>query len=224
MGLALDGTANNNGSIIDGTSQTNVLTTANANDIICVITSGGFQTTSVTAAGLTFSQVAQLEAFGTYLGLFTAQSPLALSALTITSNQAGTVDTNMYSFGISGAPLTDYFDPNGALPTTVDTEGANLSFTTTNPLNFLLAIYHMGSTQNPTAGSGWIEMFSSGLEHNVLIEYQIVTTPQSGLVATIGGGATDNLSGIAAGIVGLPQLTFASQTLNLPITGSVVVT
>jgi hypothetical protein len=136
------------------------------------------------------------------------KSTSALSNEAITVNFSGvapviTVDV----FAISGADTTIINDSNVALPNTTVTSGNTVSLTTSNANDFLIGFYGFNSTANPTQGAGWTLISGANF---FMTEYKIVSATQSGTVATIGTGDTDEAAGIADAVIaasGGPPLT-----------------
>jgi hypothetical protein len=203
--LALDGSAQ--GPLGSGnTTCTVTLTTTNANDLIVVSLvsndSNPSQTVTVTGAGLTWSQRLDQNTGSTsqHIRMFTAVAASPLSAQVITC----TIGTGVYSFGvasafgISGANTGSPFDAHSGLP--VGGTSDPLSISTTSSKDFIIGMFRMGATSSPTAGSGWTTIIGA---NNQLVEYQIVSSPQTSLSVTIGTGVGDSNAGIADAIVGL---------------------
>lgn len=198
--LALDG---NVGVAINGTPTASVnLTTTSANDVIIVLVAHGGGTVSVTSPHLTFTQRASANRFGSqFVYEFSAisASPLT-SPETITFTNSAANSGMMNAFGISGANTTSPFDPNGALPGIVGTGGPGGSYasaTTTNSNTFIYGIISFDSTANPLPGTSnnWLALQTlSGppFPFSFLTEYQIVSSPQTGLLLNSSNGpATD---------------------------------
>jgi uncharacterized glyoxalase superfamily protein PhnB len=198
------------------------LTTANANDVIVVdVLSQRLQggTISVAdSANLIWHQRAVVGNGPYSVYEYYAIAPTALSNDTITVNLIGgsTKLLDVNAFGVTGANTSSPFDSNVSSPVTPAASTGSIS--TGNANDFIFAGYAFSTTAVPGAGSGWTALNANG--SNFLSEYQIVSKPQVGLVAT--ASATDETGGIvdaivqASGPTATARLTVdAGSTLNL---------
>ena len=114
----------------------------------------------------------------------------------------------MNAFAISGANASFPFDANAsALAISASSTGA---VTTSNADDFIFAGYRFASDSTPSAGTGWNAINASG--GNFLSEYQIVSTTQTGLVAT--ASSPDEIGGIGDAVQAAPPTrTAASVTV-----------
>jgi hypothetical protein len=194
--LELDGNGFSSTSV--GSPSTNVtLTTANVNDVIILnIEENGTTVGSVSdAAGLTWNLQAVAGTGGDLLYQYYAVAPNALSADAISVNFAGTASfVDLNAFGISGANTSSPFD-NTSIPGTSDS--STVSVTTSNANDLILAAYRLFPA-NPSAGSGWTANESGDY---YLSEYQIVSTAQAGLVATVSNSGGTINGGIVDAVV-----------------------
>lgn len=189
MALALDGSAKGNSGSSSAFSLS--LTTANTNDLICMVSLTSDVVNSVTAAGLTFTLAPGFPngASGNILTLFTAPSSGTLSALSITANIASSAFITMAVFGISGANTSSSFDAS-AIKTT-NASASPLSLNTTAANTFILGIFD----DNAGAGSGFTDIGAPG--NFLCAEYQIVSSPQSGLAVVTSAPNTADAMAIA---------------------------
>jgi hypothetical protein len=125
-----------------------------------------------------------------------ASSALTSESITVHTNSSGFL--TVCAFAVSGYSMTDVFDPNGALPNVSGTGSgsgsANPTFTTTNPDNFLIACYRQNVSSSTTAGTGWTLITGSNF---LVVEYKVVSTTQSGLVASISANNENGIIGDA---------------------------
>lgn len=147
------------------------LTTANANDIIVVVSAVEGTTTpnvsSVTGGGLTFTLRSRNNfnpSGGGYVSVevWSALATTALSAVVFTVNYTATYDdAAVMAFGVSGCNTAVPWDSNVSLPNMTHTAGTPLSFTisTSNPDDLLLM--SLGASNNVASypePSGWTKV------------------------------------------------------------------
>lgn len=172
MSLALDG----NSGLQGGTSSVVMsLTTANGSGIIVVSGIANAGISSVTAAGLTFTQRADNPSPHTFE--WTALYTTNFSG-NITINLASAAGASAVAFGISGAKIAAPFDTNVSLPAL--SASASPSATTSNANDFIIALVEPNGASS-VPGAGWTLIATGGF---FTAQYKIVATTQSGLVAT----------------------------------------
>lgn len=189
MALSLDGSGHN---AVSAATVNVALTTANTNDIICVVaTTNGGPVTSVTATGLTFALKAlDPPASATDIELWYAVAAATFSG-NITINTTSSAFLAGDAFGVSGADTATIWD--GAA---VTGNPDPLSISTTNANTFILGAFR-GGTASPTSGAGWTQISGADFQ---LTEYQVVSSTQSGLSVTQTTGAGGANGGIAIAI------------------------
>jgi hypothetical protein len=212
VALALDG-SNQGSSVSSGTTFSCTLTTTQSNDIIILViecNSTGSNSVSdihdgssvISDGAWTFIASSYNTADGPNLPLivYYAVAPTPLSSATITVTMSGAVDFGeVAAFGISGANTLTPLDNNGSLPATISGSATDpLSVSTNNPNDFIFGAYRT-NTASPTSGSGWTQIIGNSY---MLIEYQTVSSNQSGLSVTIGTGAGSANGGVATAIMG----------------------
>lgn len=112
-------------------------------------------------------------------------------------------------FEINGCPTSAYFDTNGVLP--VVTSTADPISISTSAANTIIFAGFKSNNGSPPPGSGWTQVVAD--TNNLLVEYQIVSAPQSGLSATVGGIANGQSTAcygdaiVVAGAVGPPPVS-----------------
>jgi hypothetical protein len=175
--------------------------TTNTNDIICVaITSNGGPVTGVSSVALgALTPINSTFVSGTpaqSMDLYCKFSAAAQTGDSITVSTTSSAFVEAIVWGISGAASSNFVDTTTL--TSVNSAAHMSINTNSSPTHeFIIAVYRTGFT-NPTAGAGWSQVTLSGLF--TLVEYQIVSTAQVGLSATIGAGDTTQNAGVAAGI------------------------
>jgi hypothetical protein len=178
-----------------GTTGTATLSTTLTNDIIvvgAVSNVGGASATNpvVDTAALTWTS--RYNASGSsQIYWAKAASTLSSDVITYTNNGSASI-LQVFALAIHGANLTSPFDPNGALPHRVAT--GDTSVTTTNNFTVPLAVYSMSSTGSPTAGSGFTGLSHSGCFS--IMEYKIVSTPQTALDMALTTGVGNQNGGV----------------------------
>ena len=213
--LAIDGTSFS-GSYVSATSANVILTTANPNDVIILnIAYNGPAIASISdTAGLTWHERAVAGSSGSQIYQYYAIAPNALAADSITVNFAGTAGYHaMEAFGIVGANTLSPFDTNASVPGT--SNSSTVSATTSNANDLIFATYRFFGS-NPTAGSGWNTI--DGGSDGYLSEYQIVSAPQAGLVATTSSGENGGIIDAVVAAASTGPSTVAS-VVDLPASG-----
>lgn len=208
MALSLDGTASVFGG--SGTSvATGTLTCSNAGNVIVVaIVSNGSDVSSVTGGGVTFSSRGKTNSGSNYTETWVGYASGTFNAA-VTVNFTGTSSfATVHAFGINGAPSSSYFDSHGSLPSI----GTTLPGTVSTSANdtFIFAALRASDTPNPLSTGSWTQILGSSGDGYMLTEYQIVSSPQSGLSVTgnFPGGDTEHI--IADAVVqdgGSPPVT-----------------
>ena len=200
--LAIDGNGfSNQSTVLPSASVT--LTTASANDVIILnIVENGSAIASVSdTAGLTWQERAVAGTSPYPIYQYYAIAPHALSADSITVNFTSSplyypYYVDLHAFGISGANTSSPFDTNASIPAT--SNNSTVSATTSNANDLIFAAYRL-SAPTASAGSGWTAIGASA--DNYLSEYQIVSTTQSGLVATASLATGQENGGIIDAVV-----------------------
>jgi hypothetical protein len=194
MALSLDGSAHSNAV---ASVATVTLTTSNSDNVIMlqVATNQG-PVTSVTSSGLTWSFIA---ADGTssisQLEFWYAIASSPLSSHVITVNNTGNGFTTIDAFGVSGVDTSSPFDADASTPAT-NSSNADLLISTDTADTFIISGYRMSNTASPSQGAGWIKI--SGANY-ALSQYQIVSSTQTNLAATIASGSRNG--GVALALV-----------------------
>lgn len=182
-GLSIDGTANGNTG--SGLTTTATLTTTQTNDriVVMVETNDNPGVSSVAdTAGLTWTLRA------TNLGGPSGQdfeewSAVSSGVLTADVITVTTVHASFTTIGVAAISGSTGFDPVTA--NTVNGAGTVTIPTTSHANAIIYAGYRVG-TASPTAGAGWSTIFAGNF---FLFEYQIVSSIQTGTVATISAGS-----------------------------------
>ena len=131
-----------------------------------------------------------------------------LSADAITVNFTGTASyVDLNAFGISGANTSSPFGTSAPVTATTST-GA---LTTSNANDFVFAGYRFASDATPGAGSSWTAINAGSGYY--LSEYQVVSAPQTGLVAT--ASTTDENGGIVDAVQAAASTSGAGGALTV---------
>jgi hypothetical protein len=172
-------------------AQTVTLSTTLTNDeiIVGVSFNVGAGVSISDTAGLTWNTIAGSNAKAAIYQA-KATSVLTSDVITYTNNSIPGVGA-VYALAIHGANLVSPFDPHAGLP--VFAASGNVSVPTTNQFTVPFAVYSMNSTGSPTAGAGFTGQAASGCFS--IMEYQIVSTAQSGLAMALTTGALDQNAG-----------------------------
>jgi hypothetical protein len=215
MALALDGTPQSSTGSTGGTpTVTYTLTTSHANDIIIVASeSNGTIITGVTGPGLTFTRRALNTTQTVEEWSAVASAPLSSAPIVITYASSGSF-FSACAFAISGADTSTIWDSNVGLPVTGGT-AADPTVSTTNANDIIIGIFRFGSTSDPTPGAGWTTIVAPAGGF-FLVQYKIVSAPQSGLTVAVGTGSGDENGYIVDAVVqagGSPSaaVTFATK-------------
>lgn len=171
MALALDGSA-----IGNATATTVAVTlTTTGPGLVFVTFASNAAVSSVTAPGLTFTQVSGLpynNSTSNFVDIWWAVSAGALSSKVITGNMSSSTFVTPIAFGISGADTVSPFD--GAV---VTNSGTSIQISTSNANTFIFAVE---VDNNTTVGSGFTQLQSS--TNFNFSDYKIVSTTQTNLV------------------------------------------
>jgi hypothetical protein len=173
--LALDGSVA--GFSASAHTQTLTMTTTGAGVIVVVIEANAGPVTGITdSAGMTWTK---RKSGG--VGIFTmetwyAVSTAARSGVVITITQTGTDFISACAFGVSGVNPTAIFDGNPSLP--VGNSAGHVVMSTTANSNFMYAAYRTSSIATPVGGAGFTTISAANF---LLVEYKIVSTPQTNL-------------------------------------------
>lgn len=194
--LSVDGLGGEN----SNTSITNAvsITTSLSNNIImvCVIANGNNVVSVVGSSLGSFTlrtRIISGNNVETWWKLATA--PL-ISTEVITVTYAGAGFNTVTAFAVNGAKTSAPFDTNVVLPVVGASDPLSVSTTASNTLVF--GTYRL-STGNPTAGGTF-----TGIKLNsdfMLTEYNIYSSPQTGLAVPVGVGVGTANGGIADAIV-----------------------
>jgi hypothetical protein len=211
MTLALDG--HGHGTLATGSTFSVSLTTTGGSGqiVVCIGTNNTTNPsiTSVTAAGLTFLQRTNFFSGSGWTSMNTWVAPYTSNfsgSITITANgtQAVTADV----FGISGADTTASvtagsppFDSNAALP--AHSASGNVTGQHTSSANtFIFSAVSVSAASDPGgAGAGWTALPGSNANF-LLVQYQIVSSTQTGLTSATATSADDKGSILDAIIAG----------------------
>jgi hypothetical protein len=223
--------------VIDGTAAptftrasgpvTITLTTTKPNDLIVIVpvynAPGGTFVTSVTGGGLTFAHRAtggDADAGGANnIEEWWAVAPTVLNAVTFTVNfnqsNVGAPEgpyTQLMAIGIAGANTAAPFDVNANLPIQVyltnlptDPVSVNTSYISSE------MILGMFRAVAPTAGPGFTTAITGT---NTIIEYDVVSSAQTGLSVGLTVGAGSSNGGIVDAIVSASSYTLIAQATN----------
>jgi hypothetical protein len=206
MALALDGSAHNNSS---ASSTAVTLTTTQPNDIIAVlaISNAGVDASSVSGGGLTWNNRAILDTgTGVHIGYWWAVASTVLTSATITVTPFFGAYTTVDAFAVSGANTSSPFD--GSVITNSVNPAAPLSINTTHANTFIFGHFEGGSL---VAVAPLAKLSTSLPADFALVEYEIVSTTQTGLSVTVTVPGNAN-TGIADAI--LAAAAAGTQTLT----------
>ena len=184
------------------------LTTTLSNDIIVVMayneaaSGGGVAVSSVTAAGLTFTQrsISNASTHGS-LEVWWAPSTGILTAETITVAWSGTFDDSaILAFGVNGCNLTNPWDGNGALPAKASFNGTGTpsvtGVSTTSSSDHLISGSGnvFGTLSMPSGWTTPIQIGNGGGANGASIwaSTLAVSSPQSGQTVTWSGSTFGN--------------------------------
>jgi hypothetical protein len=191
MALSLDGTASIYAT--SGTSfATGTLTCSNAGNVICVaITKNGAgDVSSVTGTGATFTFRAKSATGANNIEWWTGYAAGTFSSA-VTVNMASSASfATVHAFGVNGAPSSSYFDTHSGIPTT-NTSDADLTISTSNADDFIFGGYREGSTDNPSAGTGFTRILGGTGSGYQLTEYKIVSSTQTSLAIARGSSGVN---------------------------------
>jgi hypothetical protein len=204
MSLALEGTPQN-------VDQGNVLPAFTTSLPSQVFIAGNIDSSmsvaSISGGGLTWSQRARAVSGGDSIQLWTAQAaaPLAGMVATLTFSGSPTF-RNFCIFAFSGQNDSTIFDPNASVPAVEDSQADPILISTDNPDDVIIACFLMAGISNPTAGSGFTQI--SGQSY-FLVEYKIVSAPQTNLSCGVGNGSGFAAANVADALMGAPPSSVA---------------
>lgn len=205
MSLSLDGHIL--GHTDAGTAISASLTTSNSNDVIVVTVISNVAVSSVTASGLTFTEVSGLpfSVGGNFVDFWWAPASLPLGSLSITVNTSTSTYITMIAFGISGANILTPFD--GAV---VTNNGSDVTISTTAANTF---IFGTAVDNSVTPSGGFTEIETQTLFN--LTEYEIFSSPQTSL--TVGTGSSGKAWAAVAVVAGAstPTSNFSPMPMKL---------
>lgn len=218
MAISISGTAHKN--ITSGSSTTVALTTSGPAKIIVVATinqTTDAPMTSISSANTSGWSLRARQANGTAGNSIEIWSGVAAAALTseiITLTFAGSIGFGTFDiFGVAGADAA-IWDANAALPDKQTT--GTCSITTTASETMLLGCYRC-ALSNPTAGAGWSVIGNTNFQ---LVEYKLVSSPQSAMPAAISSGTPN--AGLGDAIVALASPSGRGRVVGSPILDSVI--
>lgn len=145
---------------------------------------------SISGAGLTWSNRALIGGIFDRIELWTARASGSLSSQTMTvvlSGSASFITLDLFAF--SGQDTSTIFDANVSIPKTQASDP--ISVNTTNANDVVIACYRPNAS--PTAGAGFTLISGADFAG---IEYKIVSAPQTGLSCTLTSGAGQANGGI----------------------------
>ena len=213
--LAIDGSGFlNTSSSVSSAAVT--LTTANAHDVIILdVAENGTSVSSISdTAGLTWHQVAVAGTSPDLIYQYYAIANSALSGDAITVHFSGSANyLDLNAFGISGANTSAPFDSNASLAAT--SNSSTVSASTSNANDLIFAAYRFGGLPTATAGSGWTAISAPSSDY-YLSEYQVVSSAQTGLVAT---ASPSNENGGIVDAVIQATVTTVSSVVESPSSG-----
>ncbi len=204
--ISLDGSAIGNSGSTGSTTVT--LTTTQANDVIVVFVVTNFaSSTTVSSPTLgTFALRATASPGSQPITEWYSVSVGILTSEVITISSSGGTFVTATAFAVHGAKTSAPFDLNGSLPATSTTDPVSVS--TTSAPTMVIGGFRANVASTP-AGTGYTVIQSNSFF--ALTEYQIVSSPQSGLSVTMGSGA-----GTSGGSIGDAIVQGSSIAENIP--------
>lgn len=194
--LALDGSAGSNST---GFSSAVTLTTTAAGVVTCALlmNSAGNITGITDDAGLTYTVRETNFSGGDHVETWSAISAGAHASNTITAvfNDSSGF-TTMVCFGVSGTPASSVYDVNVSLPNKGNSDPRTVSTTAAD--TFIYGAFRMNGTPSPTAGTGFTTLYGANY---FVVEYKIVSAPQTALSVPLATGAGDSNGAIADALV-----------------------
>jgi len=202
-------------SVSGNTNAMPALSTSRPNDLIIVDVSlkpegnvSAISVSSPTIGSFTECAFETYTFYGWGLFRFAAAAPTILTNEVITislgSPEISGSEMSAIAYAISNANTSI---PEGAVTGINGGGGVDpLSFTTTSPVEMIIATYRENTVANPTgcAGFGWTQIGASGASNFLLTEYKVVN-PGTFSVTQSGAAANNAVVGIINGIVGLSQ-------------------
>ncbi|HXW36993.1 MAG TPA: hypothetical protein VEJ36_03710 [Nitrososphaerales archaeon] len=190
------------GSVASGTTLSATLTSCQANDLIVVVITGSSTTetvSSVTATGLTFTARTSETGNGESVFEYYAYTTTALTSelVTVTMSAAHSYDVEV--FGVTGVSSSSKYDPNASVPGKATgtggffgTDPSVTGISTTNPTDLIVGLEGDSSGTIQTAGTGFTLLASHTNTGQVIsVEYEIVSSTQSGVTVSFGTATTD---------------------------------
>jgi hypothetical protein len=195
----LDGAAHANSS---GATTTAVLTTTKINNIIVafITTNGGGVSDGCTLNGTAMTLRATAGVGSSIMEMYWILSAGILTAANVVYTPTSANFTTVDVFAINGAHTAAPFDVNGVLPVIGSADPLSISTTAANTI-IIGGFRNTTGTTSPGAGYTAIGTGGVGTTDFQLIEYQIVSSAQSGLSVTMGTGAGSSNHCIADAIV-----------------------
>lgn len=185
----------------------------NANSLVASISITTTKPNNVIVVMVFSNQGPLVSVIGSTLGAFTkrtstgsganimeewyAISPSILTMEIITATCPAIGYSAMIGFAVNGAKTSAPFDTNVALPSIGATDPVTVSTTAANTM--VLGAFRM-STNTPSAGAGFTQI-ENPADAFMLVEYKIVSSPQTNLSVTVGTGAGTTVSSIGDALV-----------------------
>lgn len=212
--LALDGTP---ATAYAGTGSTIALTitTTQSNDVLifAILPNDGNPASGISGGGLTWTKRTSTVVccFPNNIDEWWAIAPSPLTGVTITATLSSSTFYSGALFAISGANTSTPYDVNGSLPVT-GIGNTPLTLSTTNADTFIINEQRFASTSSPTPDAGWTGIASGGGGY-FLVEYKIVSSPQTSLTISSGSTGSSAVIGDAIQIAGATPTYFPSTAL-----------
>ena len=185
MALALEGTPQYGVNTGGGDVVLPAFTTSNPSIVFVVMGRQGGSYGTPTGSGLTFTSRGGSYSGANFIDVYYAIASSALAGVVITAPDTSSSYTQAVVFAVSGYNTSTPFDTNGSVPASGSADPISISTTETN--TFIFGAFG-GSQANFTPGSGW-SLIASPTNGYFLVEYQIVSSAQTGLSVDIGTGA-----------------------------------
>ena len=199
------------GSVSSGTTITLTLPSCKAGDLIVVAISGSSSSGTLAVssvsdtAGLTYTQRTSEKAGGESLFEWYAFSTGSLSSDTITVRMSATHAYSIEAFGFTGVSQSNIFDSNSAVPARSSGSFSTPSVSgvsTSNANDIIIAMEGDGSGSAQTVGTGYtlIAAQNPSSGQTIAVEYEVVSTTQSGATVSFGSSTFSNWVMIADAI------------------------
>jgi hypothetical protein len=198
-GVALSVNASNftcNGGVAAASGTISLTTTAPNTVIILEVESNSTLAEAATisdTAGLTWP-AARTNSSDHKIAEFYAISSGVLTGDVITVNFGGSTFYDLGVMAIAGANTSSPFDPNVSLPTNLSSGVPTV--TTTNANTVIYALERV-NTSTPTAGSGFTQVSGSNSGCFSIVQYELVSSPQTATSIPLTTGAGNELETIA---------------------------